>query len=132
MSKELAEKLAKALPLLDGLETGQECEEYAFAKGTGFQAMTYCPQAFEALRCIPEVLAALNRPAPPEMVEYEVWQEEAYGEGEAMVAGSTNLADAQHYASVYGQDGRPAWVVEVVRRRLSAPPEIDIGSDTVG
>jgi hypothetical protein len=58
----LVEELTKALPLLDGLETGQDCEEYAFATGRGFQAMTYCPGAFEALRCIPRVIAALSAP----------------------------------------------------------------------
>lgn len=56
----LAERLEKALPLLDDLETGQECEDYAFAKGKGFQAMTYCPDAFEALRALPDAIAALR------------------------------------------------------------------------
>ena len=56
----LVEVLRKALPLLDDLEVGQDCEEYAYAKGKGFQAMTYCPEAFEALRCIPAILAALQ------------------------------------------------------------------------
>jgi hypothetical protein len=52
-------------------------------------------------------------------VEYEVWQADAFGDGDAMVAGSTDLKDAFHYAAVYGQDG-PAWVVEVTRKRLEA------------
>jgi hypothetical protein len=56
----LVERLSDTLPLLDGLETGQDCEEYAYAKAGGFQAMTYCPDAFEALRCIPDVIAALR------------------------------------------------------------------------
>lgn len=50
-------------------------------------------------------------------VGYEVWQKDAFGDGDVMVAGPTSLADAQHYAAVYGQDG-PAWVVEVTRRFL--------------
>ncbi|MGJ3630055.1 hypothetical protein AB5I41_31715 [Sphingomonas sp. MMS24-JH45] len=49
--------------------------------------------------------------------KYEVWQQDAFGDGDAMVAGSDSLKDALHYALVYGQDG-PAWVVEVTRRRL--------------
>ena len=56
----LVGELEKALPLLEDLETGQDCEDYAYAKGKGFQAMTYCPAAFEALRCIPRVLTALR------------------------------------------------------------------------
>lgn len=52
-------------------------------------------------------------------VEYEVWQQDAFGDGDAMVAGSTSLADAWHYAAMYSQDA-PAWVVEVSRRRLAA------------
>lgn len=51
-------------------------------------------------------------------VEWEVWQADAFGDGDAMVAGSTSLSEAQRYAAVYGQDG-PAWVVEVTRRRLA-------------
>lgn len=58
---ELIERLTEALPILDGLETGRDCEEYAFATGNGFQAMTHCPHAFEALRCIPNVITALER-----------------------------------------------------------------------
>ncbi len=54
MSAPIVERLRAALPLLEELETGQECAEYAYAKGKGFQAMTYCPEAFEALRSIPE------------------------------------------------------------------------------
>jgi len=54
MSAPIVERLQAALPLLEELETGQECAEYAYAKGKGFQAMTYCPEAFEALRSIPE------------------------------------------------------------------------------
>jgi len=68
MSAPIVERLQAALPLLEELETGQECAEYAYAKGKGFQAMTYCPEAFEALRSIPEaadtitdLLAALKR-----------------------------------------------------------------------
>jgi len=68
MTAPIVERLQAALPLLEELETGQECAEYAYAKGKGFQAMTYCPEAFEALRSIPEaadtitdLLAALKR-----------------------------------------------------------------------
>jgi len=50
----LVERLRGILPLLEELETGQDCEEYAYAKGKSFQAMTYAPEAFEALRSIPE------------------------------------------------------------------------------
>jgi hypothetical protein len=50
----LVERLRDILPLLEELETGQDCEEYAYAKGKAFQAMTYEPEAFEALRSIPE------------------------------------------------------------------------------
>lgn len=57
----LRERLLEILPLLDGLETGQDCEDYAFATGNGFQAMTYCPSAFEALRCIPEAAKAITQ-----------------------------------------------------------------------
>ncbi|QDP53727.1 MAG: hypothetical protein GOVbin7759_14 [Prokaryotic dsDNA virus sp.] len=56
----LAERIEAALPLLDGLKTGQDNPDYAFAHGNGFQAMTYIPEAFEALRCLPEVIAALR------------------------------------------------------------------------
>lgn len=56
---ELIERLRLALPLLDGLETGQDCADYAFAKAEGFQAMTYCPEAFEALRSLPEAITQL-------------------------------------------------------------------------
>lgn len=58
----------------------------------------------------------------PVEVAYEVWQTDAFGEGsgDMMVACSTSLADANHYAAVYGQDG-PAWVVEVTRRRMDQP-----------
>lgn len=70
---ELIARLRAALPLLEELETGQDCEDYAFAKAKGFQAMTYCPEAFEALRCIPDALAALeSRPAPTEERAREV------------------------------------------------------------
>ena len=57
---ELIAALEKAMPLLDDLQTGRDCEEYAFATGKGFQAMTYIPEVFEALRCLPEVIAALR------------------------------------------------------------------------
>lgn len=60
MTNDLIEKMERALPLIDGLETGQDCEEYAFAHGKHFQAMTLCPEAFEALRCLPDVIAALR------------------------------------------------------------------------
>ena len=56
----LAGELAKALPLLEDLKTGQDCQDYAFAKGKGFEAMTYCPEAFEALRHLPAAIAALS------------------------------------------------------------------------
>lgn len=66
------------------------------------------------------ILAALS-PADGDAgveVEYEVWQKDAFGDGDGMVAGSTSLADARHYAAVYSQDA-PAWVVEVSRRALT-------------
>ncbi|WP_343518072.1 hypothetical protein [Sphingomonas sp.] len=69
-------------------------------------------------------VAALKTSTPETQtveVEYEVWQKDAFGDGDAMVAGSTSLAEANHYAAVYSQDG-PAWVVEVRRRALSASP----------
>lgn len=56
---DLIKRLTAALPLLDGLKTGQDCEEYAFAKASGFQAMTYCPEAFEALRALPDAIARI-------------------------------------------------------------------------
>lgn len=56
----LIERIEKALPILEDMETGQDCPDYAFAKGKGFQAMTYIPEAFEALRCLPEVITALR------------------------------------------------------------------------
>jgi len=56
----LVEQLGAIIPLLDGLETGQDCADYAFAKSNGFQAMTYCPDAFEALRSVPEAAAAIT------------------------------------------------------------------------
>jgi hypothetical protein len=59
-TQELIARLEAALPLLEDLRTGQDCEDYAFATGKGFQAMTYIPDAFEALRCLPEVIAALK------------------------------------------------------------------------
>lgn len=59
----LVEILGATLPLLDGLETGRDCEDYAFAKANLFRAMTYCPEAFEALRCIPEAAATLTAQA---------------------------------------------------------------------
>lgn len=57
----LIAELEKILPLIEQLETGQDCEEYAYAKGALFQAMTYAPEAFEALRCIPEAATELSR-----------------------------------------------------------------------
>ena len=57
----LIAELEKILPLIEQLETGRDCEEYAFAKSSCFQAMTYAPEAFEALRCIPEAAAELSR-----------------------------------------------------------------------
>lgn len=57
---ELIATLAATLPLLEELETGQDCAEYAYAKGSGFQAMTYCPEAFEALRSIPAAKARIE------------------------------------------------------------------------
>lgn len=56
----LVEQLGAIIPLLDGLETGQDCADYAFAKSNGFQAMTYCPDAFEALRSVPEAAATIT------------------------------------------------------------------------
>lgn len=50
---DIVERIA---PLLEELETGQDCAEYAYAKGKGFQAMTYCPEAFEALKELPEYI----------------------------------------------------------------------------
>lgn len=56
---EAAERLRNALPLTDGLETGREYEEYAYATGQLFQAMTLAPEAFEALRSLTDLDAAL-------------------------------------------------------------------------
>ncbi len=56
----LVEKLTPALKLLEELEVGQDCPEYAYAKGKGFQSMTYIPEAFEALRELPVMLDALT------------------------------------------------------------------------
>lgn len=51
----ICEKLRPIIDkLLPGLETGQNCEEYAFANGNTFQAMTMAPEGFEALRAVPE------------------------------------------------------------------------------
>lgn len=61
-------------------------------------------------------------PSEESEVEYEVWQADAFGDGDAMVAGSTSLKEAWHYAAVYGQDG-PAWVVEVTRRKIATDPQ---------
>jgi hypothetical protein len=60
------ERLRPALKLLDGLEVGQDCEEYAYAKANGLQAMTTIPEAFEALRALPDAIAALE--AMPDVV----------------------------------------------------------------
>lgn len=60
-ARELVEQIEAALPIIEGLETGQECADYAFARGKGFQAMTYCPEAFEALRVLPAIIVALRR-----------------------------------------------------------------------
>jgi hypothetical protein len=62
----------------------------------------------------------LHEAAEDGQIEYEVWQQDAFGDGDGMVAGSTSLADTQHYAAVYSQDA-PAWVVEVTRRRVAPP-----------
>ena len=50
-------------------------------------------------------------------VDYEVWQ------NGGMVASSSNLSDAKHYAAVYSQDG-PVEIVEAAtfRRPLPTPP----------
>mgnify|MGYP006921292195 CR=1 FL=1 len=55
---DIVERIA---PLLEELETGQDCAEYAYAKGKGFQAMTYCPEAFEALKELPEYITTLRK-----------------------------------------------------------------------
>lgn len=70
--------------------------------------------------------AALSLLRQPEQgregeIEYEVWQADAFSDGDAMVAGSSSLSEASHYAAVYSQDG-PAWVVEVTRRKLPSAP----------
>lgn len=59
--QEMIERLEAMLPLIDGLETGQDCPDYAFAKANGFRAMTYCPEAFEALRALPKAAAMIAR-----------------------------------------------------------------------
>lgn len=51
-------------------------------------------------------------------IDYEVWQENAFGDGDGVVAVSSSKPEAWHYAAVYSQDA-PAWVVEVSRRRLA-------------
>ncbi len=56
-------RLREASRLLEGLETGQDCPDYAFAKSDHFQAMTYAPEAFEALRCIPSVITLIEQQA---------------------------------------------------------------------
>ncbi len=56
----LVERLNAILPLMEGLEVGQDCEEYAFARGKGFQAMTYVPAAFQALVCVPDAIERIQ------------------------------------------------------------------------
>lgn len=53
-------------------------------------------------------------------VDYEVWQDDEF------VAGSSNEADARHYAAVYGQDC-PVKLVRVVSYRtdLPTPPAVE-------
>ncbi|RYG84124.1 MAG: hypothetical protein EON59_13465 [Alphaproteobacteria bacterium] len=46
-------------------------------------------------------------------VDYEIWQ------ADGMVASSTTLPGAMHYAAVYGQDD-PVEVFEVTRRKIAA------------
>ncbi len=72
----LVEQLGAIIPLLDGLETGQDCADYAFAKSNGFQAMTYCPDAFEALRSVPEAAAAITT-LRARIAELEAFQQQA-------------------------------------------------------
>jgi|GEM_PF-4531749 len=59
----LADELAKALPLIEDLETGQDCEEYAYANGKFFQAMTHAPEAFDALKHLPAAISVLRHSA---------------------------------------------------------------------
>lgn len=67
----LVERIA---PLLEELETGQDCAEYAYAKGKGFQAMTYCPEAFEALKELPETVTALQERANALALQADEWE----------------------------------------------------------
>ena len=110
----LVGELEKALPLLEDLETGQDCEDYAYAKGKGFQAMTYCPAAFEALRCIPRVLTALrsDRDAvvDEERAAIVAWLEAAADErgkktqdGWALHWAADRIAGKEHLATPTGE-----------------------------
>ena len=77
----LVEKLTPALKLLEELEVGQDCPEYAYAKGKGFQSMTYIPEAFEALRELPVMLDVLTTlSARVETLEAELGNEKAHYE----------------------------------------------------
>ena len=90
MTDDLERRLREALPLLDGLETGQDCEEYAYAHGNGFQAMTHCPSAFEALRSLPEAIGELTRlRAENEALEW---------------LGAQPRLSLEFYSPVYGDD----------------------------
>lgn len=60
---ELIERLRKAAELIDGLEVGRDCEEYSFARGTHFQAMTYNEDAFRALLALPDAADRLEAQA---------------------------------------------------------------------
>lgn len=126
-SSELVEKLTKALPILDGLETGRDCEEYAFAKGNGFQAMTYCPEAFEALRCLPDVIAAFSPSSLPQSGVVPA-EDEISDAIQAWHDSGTDLElhdwlgwTADEYAGWVRDDGIPA---RPLRAALSSPQPI--------
>ena len=110
--KTLVERLRDILPLLKDLETGQDCAEYAFAKGDGFQAMTYCPDAFEALRVLPEAIDTIKamqsriEALEAEKLKSLALQDLAYQNG------------AQQYAAMAAQSPEAAakWLQNLSRR----------------
>ncbi len=125
MTKDLDELIALAVeamredPYMDDIRalgtTAQDNRMTHYAT-IAFAAFEGCRAPTEERR---EAITGVEQAAPAAVdIDYEVWQENAFGDGDGVVAVSSSELEAWHYAAVYSQDA-PAWVVEVSRRRLA-------------